>query len=127
MILFCLIGSTIGLFLMFNLTSPIDSGVYGVLVVFGLIYIFTFATLLILLRLSEVVYRLMYPNAKKTINKNVVELTNLRKNLIVATISAIPIFVISMNSIGRLSFMDLALIAIIETIAIFYIVRRTAR
>ena len=69
----------------------------------------------------------MRTDVKKVIDKNVVELTNLRKNLIVAAVSFIPIFIMSMNSIGQLGLVDLALIAIIEIILIFYIIRRTAR
>jgi len=120
------IVSVSGLFIMLNLTSPFKSGSLGILIVFGLIYLLTLSVLLILERLAGVIYRLMRPSRKKPLNENTTKLLNRRVNLIVMAVSFVPIFVISMNSIGQLNLIDIALIIIIEAVLIFYILRRTA-
>ncbi|MDR1969771.1 MAG: hypothetical protein LBQ11_00265 [Candidatus Nomurabacteria bacterium] len=48
-----------------------------------------------------------------------------RLTLILAALSFVPIFLISLNSIGQLGFRDIALIIVIEGLLIFYIIKRT--
>lgn len=123
-----LIISAVGLFLMLNLTSPFEAGSFGILIVFMLIYTMTFAALLISERLLRIIYRLIVPAKKDaTVNERTAGLSYMRTNLIIAAVSFVPIFVLSMNSIGQMSIFDVVLITIIEGIVIFWIVRKTSK
>ena len=121
-----LLLSSIGLFLILNLTNPLSSGPFGILIVLGLIYLIVLTTLLILQRFLEVVYHLTRPNKKNIANEHRARMLRRRTNLIIIAISLIPIFVVSMISIGQLNVIDVILIIVVEAILIFYIVRRTA-
>jgi hypothetical protein len=119
----------LGLLLMLNLTNPLSAGAFGVLVMMGIIYGITWLTLLILIRLTEVIYRALRSPTKTETAETVVgqentQRTRKRSTLIAAALSFVPIFIISLNSIGSLSFRDILLITVIELIAIFYIVKR---
>ncbi|MCL2037824.1 hypothetical protein FWG95_02365 [Candidatus Saccharibacteria bacterium] len=131
--IFALMGGLIvlvlGLLAMLNLTNPLSAGVFGVLVMMGLIYGVTWLTLLIVIRLSEIVYGALRSPTKTETAETVVgqEKTRgarKRSTLIAAALSFVPIFIISLNSIGSLSFRDILLITVIQIIAIFYIVKR---
>ena len=119
--------SILGLFLVLNLTDPFESGSIGILIVLGLVYVLTLSALLILIRLAKFIYHLMQPAKKKLTSENAAALMNRRINLITAVISLMPVFIMSMNSIGQLNMVDIALIIVIEAILIFYIIRRTAK
>jgi hypothetical protein len=119
----------LGLLAMLNLTNPLSAGVFGVLIMLGLIYGVTWLTLLIIVRLSEIVYKVLRSPAKTETAETVVgqektQRTRKRSTLIAAALSFVPIFIISLNSIGTLGFRDILLITVIELLAIFYIIRR---
>ncbi|MDR0957447.1 MAG: hypothetical protein LBM09_02635 [Candidatus Nomurabacteria bacterium] len=123
-----LIVSALGLFLMLNLTSPFKAGSFGILVVFALVYIMTFSVAIFLQRFLKVVYRLIIPARKTATNNEYIEaLSQRRVNLIIATLSFVPIFILSMNSIGQINIFDVVLITIIEGLVIFWIMRKTAK
>ena len=119
----------LGLLAMLNLTNPLSAGVFGVLIVLGLIYGITWLTLLVIIRLSGAVYGVLRSPAKTETAETVVgqektRETRRRTTLITAALSFVPIFIVSLNSIGSLSFRDILLITVIQIIAIFYIVKR---
>ena len=119
----------IGLIAMLNLTNPLSVGAFGVLIFFGIVYGITWLTLLILIGLAEVIYKALRSpvkteTAKTVVGQEISQRTRKRSTLIAAALSFVPIFIISLNSIGSLSFRDILLITIIELVAIFYIVKR---
>lgn len=89
---------------------------------FGFMYLLTLSLLLILQRLYDVIRHKKRDNDDDENHKRT---PYLRINLIIVALSFMPIFVISMNSIGQLNVVDVALMVVIESIMIFYIVRRT--
>jgi hypothetical protein len=119
-----LVLSVIGLVLILNLTNPLSAGPFGILVMFGLVYSVSFSLLLLLIRLLEIIYRAIRPLSDNVGNREKTTTTRKRLTLAVACLSFVPIFIISLNSIGQLNFWDVVLIVAIETLAIFYISRR---
>lgn len=120
-----MILSALSLYFLLNLSNPSKSGPIGVLAVFAVIYIFSFSALVLVIYLLESIYKLLKPqksNLKAQENKEA--LRQRRTNLIAAALSLVPIFIISLNSIGELSLTDLALIVAIEALLIFYIIKR---
>jgi hypothetical protein len=124
MISVALLVSVVGLVLVTNLTNPLSAGPFGILVVFALVYVCTLAILLLLVRLMEVIYRLLRSSPTTVVKKDKTRRWRQRSTLIVAALSFVPIFLISLNSIGQLGFKDVALIIVIEALLIFYIARR---
>jgi hypothetical protein len=119
-----LLLSSVALVLVTNLANPLNAGPLGILVVFILIYICTLCMLLLLVRLMEMIYRLLRSSSDTVVKKDNMRRWRRRSTLITVALSFVPIFLISLNSIGQLGFRDVALIIIIETLLIFYITRR---
>ena len=124
MIFSALLLSVVGLALVTNLTSPLSAGPLGILVTFILIYICTLSILLLLVRLAETVYRLLRLSSATTVKKDKIRRLRRRLTFIMIALSFVPIFLISLNSIGQLEFKGIALIIVIEALLIFYIIRR---
>lgn len=113
------------LVLFLNLTSPLSVGPTGILLTFVLIYGVSFLSLLIISRIFEMIYRAIWPpTSDGLIDVNRSRRNRKRLNLIMASLSFVPIFLMSLNSIGQMSFRDVVLIVVIEVLAIFYIIRR---
>ena len=124
LLLIGLIAGSLGLLALFNLTNPLSAGPLGVLAAFVLIYGVSFSALLLIARLIRVIYRAIRPHRETVVDQDRTRIVKRRLTLIVAALSAVPIFLISLNSIGQLRFTDILLIVVIEILAIFYIVRR---
>jgi hypothetical protein len=120
-----LLLATVGMVLVTNLTSPLSAGHLGILIIFTLIYVCTLSLLLLLVRLTETIYRLFKSTSMTVAKEDRVRHWQRRSTLIMAAISFVPIFLISLNSIGQLGFKDIALIIVIEALLIFYIVKRS--
>jgi hypothetical protein len=75
-------------------------------------------------RLVETIYRLLRSSSATVVKKDKARQWRQRLTLIMAALSFVPIFLISLHSIGQLGFKDIALIAVIEALLIFYITRR---
>jgi len=120
-----LLLAIIGLVLVTNLINPLGAGPAGILVVFTLVYVCTWSLLLLLVRLLEIIYRLLRATSITVVKEDKMRRWQRRSALIAAALSFIPIFLISLNSIGQLGFKDIALIIVIEILLIFYIIRRT--
>lgn len=112
--------SLMALFFLLSLTNPSGGGPAIILLVLVLIYIFTFASFTLLALLCDYVYRLIFPRRQDaTINKRLKRFY--RRLLVVTSILALtPIFLISLNSIGKLGFIDVSLIVLTEVLAVFY-------
>jgi len=125
MIFATLLLAVIGITLVTNLTNPLSAGPLGILVVFALVYACTLALLLLLVRLLEIVYRLLSSAPMTVAKKDRIRRWRKQSTLIMAALSFVPIFLISLNSIGQLGLKDIALIIVIEILLIFYIIKRT--
>ena len=119
-----LVLASVGLLLFLNLATPSSAGPLGILLVFILIYIISFSLLMLLIRLLMVIYRAIRPRKETVVGKEKSRINKKRFTLIAAVLSLVPIFLISLNSIGQLNFVDMVLIIAIEAVAIFYIMRR---
>jgi len=113
-----------GLVLVANLTNPLSAGPFGILVIFALIYSFSLSLLLLLARFSETIYRLLKSPSPTVVRKDKQHRFRRRSTLIIAALSFVPIFLISLNSIGQLGFRGIVLITAIEALSIFYIIKR---
>ena len=112
------------LFAVFNMTNPSDGGPVVILIVLTLIYILTYSIIVLVTMLLGHTYRLIAPAIQTTTSEEK-KRRRLRKTLaICAVLAASPILIISLNSIGRMEFIDAILIAATEALAIFYIVKK---
>lgn len=107
--------SFVGLVVLLNRTNPLDVGPAGILLVFGLAYVFISSTLYLVLGL--VIMLLAY----------VVDITatSRRKLYYLSSIIALaPVFLLALNSIGQLEIKDFALVLCFIGFACFYVVKR---
>ena len=117
--------SLCSLYFLLNLFSPSTVGPLGVLTVFAAIYIFSFSILSLVARMLETIYKALWPkSASVQVRHDKQQIYQKRTNLIASVLSLVPIFLISLNSIGKLGFTDIALIIIIEILLIFYIIKK---
>lgn len=117
-----------GLTFFLNFTDPISAGSIGVLSVFVLVYLATFFAGILTGRAIRIVYfalRATGESAKDVpARKSSRGGIGRRALLIIGLLSFVPVFLISINSIGQISFLNIMFIVAIEAIAIFYISRR---
>jgi hypothetical protein len=104
------------LFLVLNLTSPLDMGPAGILLVFALLYLFLLSSLYVLL-LLVVALIVRFGIIKQPLKKR-------KLYYITSVISLGPVFLLALNSIGQLDFKDFALVILLVAVACFYITRR---
>jgi len=119
-----LVAAVVGLLLFLNLTNPSSVGPLGILLVFVLIYAATFLALLLVVRLLAVIICAIRPVRETAVGQEKSRILQKRITFGVAALSFVPIFLISLNSIGQLKFVDVILIVAIEAVAMFYISRR---
>ncbi len=101
-----------------NTTNPTTSGILGILVVFLLFYAFCLSVFFVFIHLSLIAAR------RIGLRWN---LDN-RKAYYLATIVALmPVFLLALNSIGQLRFLDVFLVLCFVVFAGFYVLRRTAK
>jgi hypothetical protein len=109
------IMSFVGLTVLLNRTNPLDVGPAGILLVFGLVYVFISSSLYLLLTL--VMMLLAYFVTIRTTSK--------RKMYYLASIIAFaPVFLLALNSIGQLELKDFVLVFCLVGLACFYVVKR---
>ena len=120
-----LLVAAVSLFFMLNMTNPTDSGPAGILVVLVLIYVLAYGFIVLMSMILGYVFRLIVPQHQLTTTSGERLRRNNRRTLAVcAVLAATPIMVISLNSIGRMDFVDVSLIAATEILAVFYIVKK---
>lgn len=109
------IMSFVGLTVLLNRTNPLDVGPAGILLVFGLVYVFISSSLYLLLTL--VMMLIVY---FVTIRP-----TSRRKLYYLASIIAFaPVFLLALNSIGQLELKDFVLVFCLVGLACFYVIKR---
>lgn len=112
------------LFFVLNLTNPSSGGPAGILLILFLVYALSFAIISLVALMVDYVFRLVVP--RKASATAEIKLKRFYRKLVIicAVLSAMPIFLIALNSIGQLRFIDIVLIMITESVAIFYAVYR---
>ena len=105
----------VGLVVLLNRTNPLDVGPAGILLVFGLAYVFISSSLYLLLTL--VLMLLAYFVAIRPAS---------RKKLyyLSSIIAFAPVFLLALNSIGQLELKDFALVLCLVGFACFYVAKR---
>ena len=107
--------SFVGLAILLNRTNPLDVGPAGILLVFGLAYVFISSTLYLVLTL--VVMLLAYfVTLKNTSRRKLYYLSSI--------ISLAPVFLLALNSIGQLEIKDFLLVMSLVGLACFYVAKR---
>lgn len=117
--------SLVLLFLLFTFTNPLTAGFLGILLAMILIFGATFA---LVTAFFELVFWARENVFASNSDKIILNMQRHKRQIKITTVSAIlsmtPIFVISLNSLGQFSLRDALLIVAIETVAIFYFLRR---
>jgi hypothetical protein len=109
------IVSFVGLVVLLNRTNPLDVGPAGILLVFGLAYVFISSALYLLLTLVMIL--LAYFVTFGGISR--------RKLYYLSSIIALaPVFLLALNSIGQLEIKDFVLVLCLVGLASFYVVKR---
>jgi hypothetical protein len=113
------------LFVLFNVSNPVDIGPGGILIVFVLIYLFFASSFFILLHfgvglLSRVVA------ARKSIDHRHWQVGVRRAYYVASALAFAPVVLLAMQSVGQLQIRDVLLVTFLEILAIFYIVKRAA-
>lgn len=119
-----LLVSSLVLFGVLNLTNPTESGPFGILIVLVLIYAVAFGVSTLVAMVGHYTLHLIIPMKVDATLSRRLRSTYRRIVVVCAILSFIPIFLTSLNSIGRLGFMDVTLIAITEAVAIFYALKK---
>ena len=118
--------SQIGLYSFLNLVSPGTAGPWGILAVFAMVYILSFSVLMLIARLVGTLYRMINPSkVESQARKDRIQAYRKKSSLIIAAVSMVPIFIMSLNSIGNLGFADVVLIISIEFLLVFYILKKS--
>ena len=107
--------SFVGLVVLLNRTNPLDVGPAGILLVFGLAYIFISSALYLLLTLV-IVLLAYFVNITATSRRNLYYLSSI--------IALAPVFLLALNSIGQLEVKDFILVLCLVGFASFYVVKR---
>lgn len=113
-----------GLFFVLNYTSPTTAGPWGILLTFASIFLFAFAVIFATLNICETIYFRVKPEKSAGVLAGQPKLFRKRTIYVSVALAFIPLFLISLNSIGQLQLRDVFLILLFEALAIFYIVKR---
>lgn len=118
----------VALYFMLNMTNPSSAGPAGILAVLLLIYGFSFGLVCVLVSVLGYIYGLIRPHVDDETASELIakRYTARRKRDIAlsAVFASVPILVISLNSIGRINALDIALIVATEAVATFYISKK---
>ena len=111
------------LFVIFNVSNPVDIGPGGILIVFVLIYLFFASCFFILLHFGiNILSR--YLARRKSIDHRHWQVGVRLAYYIASALAFAPVVVLAMQSVGQLQLRDVLLVTVLEVLAIFYIVKR---
>lgn len=119
-----LLVSSVALAGILNMTNPTDSGPLGILAVLIAIYVATLGAGMLIAMLGHYTFHLIVPMKVDATLSRRLKYTYRRIIAICAILGLVPIFVISLNSIGQLDFIDVLLIAATEVVALFYVLKK---
>ena len=103
---------------LFNATSPLKSGPLSVLLAFVLIYLLVSSTLYMAVFSIMGILKLL--SLTKPMPKRLVY-------YLVSVIALGPVFILALNTLGRLDPKDIILVIILLALGCFYVVRRSAK
>ncbi len=106
------------LFVFMNITSPLQSGPLSVLAVFSLFYLFLASTLYAVIRAGFKLAWLL--GWHKPVH-------NKRLYYLVSVISFGPVFILALNTLGRLEIKEIILVTLLLIIGCFYVFRRSRK
>lgn len=107
------------------MTNPSDSGPAGIAIVLLLIYGLCFGVIMVMALVLRFVAGLFRAERDEISDKTREEArSDKRIIMICAALAVAPILVISLNSIGQIDFIDIALITATEAVAVFYITKK---
>lgn len=116
--------SGVALFFALNLANPTDSGPAGILLVLFLVYVLSLGIVLLAAVVGQYAFRLIVPMRVDATLRDRLRRTMHRMVVVSVILSFVPIFIISLSSIGQLGFTDFILIVATEVVAIFYALKR---
>lgn len=119
------IATLLGLFLLFNISNPVDIGPGGILLVFVLIYLFFVSSFFIVLHFGVGLASRLIAK-RRTIDHRHWQIGVRRAYYIASALAFAPVVLLAMNSLGQLQLRDALLVLFLEVLAIFYIVKRGA-
>lgn len=102
--------------LLVNATSPVTAGPVGILALFVLFYALIASVLHVLILAVVAIWRLF--GESKTVNRRIA--VSLSCVLAIA-----PVFLIALNTLGRIGFVEIVLITVLVALASFYVFRRS--
>jgi len=104
------------IFLVLNITSPLVVGPAGILLLFGLVYAFVSSLLYVLLHLViKIINKL---TAKRIISER-------RLYYLSCVVGFGPLFLLALNTLGKLGVVEIVLVLLLVGLACFYILRRS--
>lgn len=109
------IVSFVGLVVLLNRTNPLDVGPAGILLVFGLAYVFISSALYLVLTLV-IILLAYFVTITATSRRTLYYLSSI--------IALAPVFLLALNSIGQLEIKDFVLVLFLASFACFYVVKR---
>jgi len=107
--------SFVGLVVLLNRTNPLDVGPAGILLVFGLAYVFISSALYLVLTLV-IILLAYFVNISATSRKKLYYLSSI--------LALAPVFLLALNSIGQLELKDFILVVFLVGCACFYVMKR---
>lgn len=110
---------------MFNISNPVDIGPGGILCVFILIYLFFASSFFGLLHFGVGILSQLV-SSRKTIDHRHWQVGVHRAYYVASALAFAPVILLAMNSVGQLQPRDVFLVATLELLTIFYIVKRGA-
>jgi hypothetical protein len=113
------------LFVLFNISNPVDIGPAGILIVFILIYLFCASSFFVFLHFGVGLLS-RFVSSRKSIDHRHWQIGVRRAYYIASALAFAPVVLLAMQSVGQLQIRDVLLVTILEILAIFYIVKRAA-
>lgn len=102
--------------LVLNLTSPIMAGPAGILVVFLLFYAFVASLTYVLIRSVIVALKMFRKGA---------DFSNAKTLQVACVVALAPVFLVALNTLGKIGVVEVCLVAILVGLACFYAIRRS--
>jgi hypothetical protein len=109
------IVSFVGIVILLNRTNPLDVGPAGILLVFGLAYVFISSALYLVLTLVMMLLA-YFVNITATSRRTLYYLSSV--------IALAPVFLLALNTIGQLELKDFVLVLSLVGLASFYVAKR---
>lgn len=111
------------LFLLFNISNPVDIGPGGILLVFILIYLLCVSLVFIMLHFG-ISLASRFVASRSSIAQRQWRIGVRKAYYVASALAFAPVILLAMQSVGQLQLRDILLVSFLEALAIFYIVKR---